>query len=93
MTKLSITGILPPIITPFRENGDVGYDAFVRNIERWNATPLSGYLVLGSNSETAYLNEEEKLKLIKPTVKSAAKGKPVLAGTGLESTRETITSS
>ena len=59
--KISIQGILPPMLTPFLENGDVDYDAFVRNIERWNKDSLSGYLVLGSNSETAYLSEEEKL--------------------------------
>lgn len=78
------------MITPFKENGDVDYDAFGRNIERWNATPLSGYLVLGSNSETPYLTETEKLTLIELTVQAAAKDRIVLAGTGLESTRETI---
>jgi len=88
--KIQINGILPPMITPFRENGDVDFDAFARNIERWNATPLAGYLVLGSNSETPYLSEEEKLKLIELSVQTAAKGRTVLAGTGLESTRETI---
>ncbi len=90
MSNLHITGILPPMITPFRENGAVDYNAFTRNIERWNKEPLAGYLVLGSNSETAYLNEEEKLKLIELTVQTAAKGRVVLAGTGLESTQATI---
>ena len=89
-SSLILLGILPPMLTPFLENGDTGYDAFVRNIERWNSTPLAGYLVLGSNSETPYLNQEEKLKLIELTVQTAAKERIVLAGTGLESTRETI---
>ena len=66
------------------------YNAFVRNIEKWNNEPLGGYLVLGSNSETAYLNEEEKLTLIELTVQIAKKERTILAGTGLESTRETI---
>jgi len=90
MTKLPIHGIIPPMITPFKENGDVDYDAFSRNIERWNAIDLGGYLVLGSNSETPYLAEAEKLKLVELTVKTAAKDRIVLAGTGMESTRETI---
>ena len=90
MIRLDIHGILPPMITPFCENGQVDYDVFTRNIERWNKEPLAGYLVLGSNSETAYLNEEEKLKLIKLTVKTAGKDRIVLAGTGLESTQATI---
>jgi 4-hydroxy-2-oxoglutarate aldolase len=85
-----IPGVLPPMITPFKESGDVDYDAFVRNIERWNNDPLVGYLVLGSNSETPYLSEEEKLKLIELAVQAAGKDRVVLAGTGLESTKETI---
>lgn len=89
MAYLKISGILPPIITPFHKNGQVDYHAFVRNIEKWNKTPLGGYLVLGSNSEAAYLTEQEKLELIQLTVKTAGKGRFVLAGTGLESTRET----
>jgi len=90
MAHPKISGIIPPMITPFRENGQVDYDAFVRNIERWNKTPLGGYLVLGSNSEAAFLNEAEKLKLIELTVRFAKRGRTVIAGTGLESTRETI---
>lgn len=78
------------MLTPFKENGDVNYDAFTRNIQKWNHAPLSGYLVLGSNSETSYLTEEEKLALIKLTVQSAGNSKTILAGTGMESTRETI---
>lgn len=85
-----VRGILPPMITPFLENGEVDFGAFLRNIERWNKDSLAGYLVLGSNSETAYLNEEEKLKLIELTVQTSVKGRVVLAGTGLESTQETI---
>ena len=87
---MNITGIFPPMLTPFNENGDVEYDVFVRNIQKWNKESLGGYLVLGSNSETSYLTEEEKLKLIELTVQTAAKGRTILAGTGMESTRETI---
>ncbi|MCX6137885.1 MAG: dihydrodipicolinate synthase family protein [Ignavibacteriales bacterium] len=88
--NLSIHGVLPPMITPFTEHGDVDYDAFEHNMERWNAAPLSGYLVLGSNSETPLLTPEEKLRLIRTTVETAKEGRIILAGTGLESTRETI---
>ena len=90
MFEQPIKGVIPPMITPFKENGDVDYDRFARNIERWNEDRLSGYLVLGSNSETAYLNEQEKLKLIELTVKTAKKDRLILAGTGVESARETI---
>lgn len=88
MNKLN--GVLPPMITPFKENGDADYDAFVSNLLKWNNDKLCGYLVLGSNSETAFLNEEEKTEFVKLTVENAAPGRIVIAGTGLESPRETI---
>ncbi|MFC1798208.1 dihydrodipicolinate synthase family protein [Thermodesulfobacteriota bacterium] len=90
MIKQPIEGVLPPMITPFKENGAVDYDGHVRNMGKWNEDQLSGYVVLGSNSETAYLNEKEKIKLIELTVKHALPDRFILAGTGMESVRETI---
>lgn len=90
MSKLSIKGILPPMITPFQENGDVDYEKFVRNIQKWNEDELAGYLVLGSNSETVYLTEEEKIKLMRLTKEHAKPGRVLLAGTGCDSERDTI---
>ncbi len=82
--------VIPPMITPFSENGDVNYDGFASNIQKWNKDALAGYLVIGSNSETVYLSEEEKLTLVKLTVENAAPGREILVGSGLESARETI---
>ncbi len=78
------------MITPFKEDGEVDYDKFVFNVERWNKDELGGYVVLGSNSEAAFLSYEERLKLIELTVDTAQSDRVVLAGTGLESARETI---
>lgn len=88
--RLCIEGVIPPMLTPFREDERVDFEMFVRNLKRWNKEDLGGYLVLGSNSEAAFLSEREKLKLIELTVQSAGKGRVVLAGTGLESARETL---
>ncbi len=90
MAFFKIKGVIPPMITPFSENGDVDYDKHIHNLKEWNKHDLAGYLVLGSNSETVYLSEEEKLKLIEVTVKNKAKDKLVMVGTGMESTRATI---
>ena len=78
------------MLTPFRADEKVDYEMFVRNIKRWNKDELGGYLVLGSNSEASYLRESEKLKLIKLTVEHAKRGRTIIAGTGLESSRETL---
>ncbi len=90
MAKVQIKGAIPPMITPFKENGDVDYESHSRNMELWNESDLGGYLVLGSNSEAIYLTEEEKIEMVKLTVQKAKKGRIILAGTGMESTRETI---
>lgn len=90
MNNIKIKGVIPPMITPFKENGDIDYQAHIYNMEKWNNQNLAGYLVLGSNSETVYLDEEEKLELIKITVETAKKDRLIIVGTGMESTRETI---
>ncbi|HYQ86242.1 MAG TPA: dihydrodipicolinate synthase family protein [Bacteroidota bacterium] len=90
MIAQKIRGVYPPMITPFTKEGEVDYAAHKRNVERWNKEELGGYLVLGSNSETPYLNETEKVRLIELTAQYAARGRKIFAGTGLESTRESI---
>ena len=90
MTYIDIKGVFPPMITPFKENGEVDYESHLRNLTKWNDVNLRGYVVLGSNSETVYLTEKEKLKLVELTVKHAKKDSLIIAGTGMESTLETI---
>ena len=90
MAFINIKGVIPPMITPFDEDDRVDYGKFTRNIKKWNEYDLAGYLVLGSNSETVYLTEDEKLKLIEATLKNRKGGKLVIAGTGMESTGGTI---
>lgn len=85
-----IKGVIPPMITPFDGRGEIDQRAFIHNLEKWNADKLAGYLVIGSNSETAFLNTEEKLALVKLAVKYHQPERHLMAGTGCESTRETI---
>lgn len=84
-----INGIMPPITTPF-EHGEVAYERLPENIERWNKTGLSGYVVMGSNGESVFLTREEKLKLIEVAKKNLTSGKLLIAGTGTDSIKETI---
>jgi 4-hydroxy-2-oxoglutarate aldolase len=53
MNEIMLKGVLPPMITPFKENGDVDFEVFTANIQKWNGDNLAGYLVNGPNSETA----------------------------------------
>jgi 4-hydroxy-2-oxoglutarate aldolase len=87
MTKLN--GVMPPITTPF-ENGDVALGRLRENFAKWNKTGLSGYLVLGSNGESVYLSEKEKLSVLEVSREAIPASMAMLVGTGLESTQETI---
>jgi 4-hydroxy-2-oxoglutarate aldolase len=84
-----LTGILPPLVTPFTDEGALDLRAFEGNLDRYGEHDLGGYLVLGSNGEAASLDEAEKLSLIR-AARAHAGGRLVLAGTGLESTSGTI---
>ena len=84
-----IKGIFPPITTPFI-NEELALEKLAENISKWNKTDLSGYVVLGSNGESTFLTREEKLTLIENVKKNATKDKLVIAGTGSDSIRETI---
>src|SRR5215470_13379204 len=88
MVKLH--GIFPPIATPFDHKGDL-YTVKVRhNVEKWNKTPLGGYAVCGSTGESVYLTTEEKIKMWEWVAEYADSNKILIAGTGVESVRETI---
>jgi 4-hydroxy-2-oxoglutarate aldolase len=86
---MKLAGVMPPIATPF-EGGDVALDRLRANFHKWNETDLSGYLVLGSNGETAYLNDKERLSVVEASREAIPASKLMLVGTGMESTRETI---
>ena len=89
MTKMDLHGIFPPITTPFSA-GKVAHDKMASNVEKWNRTGLKGYVVLGSNGEYVYLSEEEKRAVVDTVVQAAADEMRVIAGTGCESTTETL---
>jgi 4-hydroxy-2-oxoglutarate aldolase len=87
---LKLSGIFPPIATPFNHEGDI-YPAKVQhNLEKWNRTALAGYVVCGSTGESVYLTVEEKLRMFELAARHAAPEKLLVAGTGVESVRETV---
>jgi len=83
-------GIYTPIVTPFTDDEEIDYEKMYHNLDRWGETDLAGIVVLGSNGEFAFLSFDEKLILVKEVIKHFNKEKKVIAGTGCESTRETI---
>jgi 4-hydroxy-2-oxoglutarate aldolase len=88
--KSRFTGIYPPIATPFASDGSLDEAGLRNNISRWNETELAGYVVLGSNGESVFLSDEEKLAAVRIVVEAASADKKVIVGTGCESTQATV---
>ncbi len=87
---MKLQGIFTPLATPFDSNGEL-YKAKVRhNVDKWNLTNLAGYVVCGSTGESVMLSTEEKIQLWDWVAEFAAPGRLLLAGTGMESVRETV---
>jgi 4-hydroxy-2-oxoglutarate aldolase len=87
---MKLQGIFPPIATPFDHKGDLYRAKVQHNIEKWNQTNLAGYVVCGSTGESVYLTTEEKVQLWEWVAQYAASNKLLIAGTGMESVRETV---
>jgi 4-hydroxy-2-oxoglutarate aldolase len=83
-------GIFTPIATPFTADDAVDEGALRRNVGRWMTTPLTGLVVLGSNGEAPQLEEVEADRVIDIVRAEVPPGRPLIAGTGRESTRATI---
>ncbi|MCI8304332.1 MAG: 4-hydroxy-tetrahydrodipicolinate synthase [Lawsonibacter sp.] len=83
--------ILLPLITPFDANEDVDYGRYAELIEYLIKEELCDSLIVtGTTGEASLLTFDERVKLMETAVKAAAGRKPVIAGTGCASTKETI---
>jgi 4-hydroxy-2-oxoglutarate aldolase len=83
-------GIYTPIVTPFGADGRINESGIASNVAHYLASPLTGLVVLGSNGEAAQLDDDEADRVIEIVRAVVPKGRPLLAGTGRESTRATI---
>jgi len=87
---MKLQGIFPPITTPFDYEGNIYTAKIQHNVEKWNRTALAGYVVMGSTGESVMLTEAEKYTVWELVAKYAAAEKLLIAGTGVESVRETV---
>lgn len=82
-------GIIPPVPTPFKANGDLDTDSLQKLIAQLEPH-VDGFLILGSNGEVPYLEESERLRVLEAAREAIPRGKPMIVGAGAESTRMTI---
>src|SRR5689334_5191593 len=85
-----LSGIFPPITTPFYSEGNVYHKKLEANVERYSKTPVAGIVVLGSTGEAILLSDEERREVLKTAIEAATASKVMIAGTGVESASETL---
>ncbi|TCO41903.1 4-hydroxy-tetrahydrodipicolinate synthase [Dokdonella fugitiva] len=88
---MALSGSICALATPFRaRDGALDLDAYGRLIDQQLADGTRALVVAGSTGEAAALDDDEYPALIAFAVARVAGRVPVLAGSGLPSTRRTI---
>jgi 4-hydroxy-2-oxoglutarate aldolase len=85
-----LDGIFPPMPTVFDASGRVDAKAIRANVKFWMGTDLIGVLALGSNGEAPMLDDDESVEVVEAARAEMPAGKTLIAGTGRESTKQTI---
>jgi 4-hydroxy-tetrahydrodipicolinate synthase len=82
-------GCLTALITPFR-NGGIDDKAFQSLVDWQIKEGIDGVVVCGTTGESPTLSHKEHMRLTELCIEAAQRRVPVLAGTGSNSTEETI---
>lgn len=90
---MTYTGVYAPIPTPFTDDGELDLPGWSHNLDRWMATGLDGVVVLGSNGEAPFIDDDESERLIAAARARVPSDRRLIAGTGRQSTRGTIAAS
>lgn len=84
------TGAGVAIVTPFKDNGEVDYETFAKNIEFQIENGTDAIIVCGTTGEASTLSHEEHLDVISYCVKCVNGRIPVVAGTGSNCTETAV---
>lgn len=83
-------GIVPALVTPFRDDEVIDYKAWQRHIDVLISSGVDGLFILGGQGEFFALDEEERAVAARFCVQQAAGRVPVYANVGCITTRDTI---
>lgn len=79
------------LLTPFKEDGSVDYEAFAATVDRQVASGIHFLVPLGTTGETPCLTAEERVEILKIT-KEHSQGLPIVVGGGTNSFEDTCQS-
>lgn len=87
---LSLEGIFAPVITPFKDDGELDRAGFEHNARAHMKNGLRGLVVTGSTGEAPLLDEREREQLVEWARPHVPGDRTLIAGVGSESTRTTV---
>lgn len=87
---LNFGQVLTAMVTPFNQHGEIDYNATRTLVNYLIANGTDGLVVAGTTGESPTLTTDEKVSLFKFVVDVAAGRVPVIAGTGSNNTRASI---
>src|SRR6516225_1499760 len=87
---MDFAGVFPALVTPFAGDGSVSAADLKHNIQQYNRAGVAGYVVNGSTGESMLLSKPEMEAVLVAVKETASPDKKLIAGTGVESTAETI---
>ena len=92
----TLSGAFTALVTPFTQEGEIDEPTLIRMVERQLDAGINGLVPVGTTGESPTLTAEEDQRVIELTVEAVRRrgpgGRvPVVAGTGSNDTRSTIT--
>jgi 4-hydroxy-tetrahydrodipicolinate synthase len=83
-------GLMPAMVTPFDERGELDFEATEAVIERFIEAGVSGISPLGSTGEATHLTFDERKRFAEVVVKIVTGRVPLVVGVGSSGTREAV---
>jgi len=87
---MTLSGVLAPLPTPFDDRDEVDLLRLRATLQHWVASPLTGFVLLGTNGEAGLVTEDEADQLIEETRRLIPPGRAFIVGAGRESTRASV---
>jgi len=82
-------GVIPPMLTPFKENGDVDYEN-LETLVAFLRENVDGLFITGSYGSGAMMDVEERKKVLEVTMKTVAGKIPVIVMVGSTNSKTSI---
>ena len=89
MIKERFSGVLAPVVTPFKKDLSPDTERFL-DLCRWITSQKANLAVFGTNSEANSLSVKEKINLLEKLISSGISGDSLMPGTGCCSISETV---